>query len=216
MRGVIVGLIFCMSLTTEVVAATGDGCDKLEVLRPIMSTHILPPYPKASVEALEEGEVLSEVTIDAEGVPSDIKLITSSGYPALDEGVMAHLKTKWRWAPGPPPECPVRHTKINVTMDLRDVGVQAPPRVTHIQMVDADFPSGSGADEHGTTSIAMSIGGAGVLKKIYLLKSSGYRDLDSQAQNYARSRYSYSPGQMDGKPVYTLIYLDFIWPSRRN
>ena len=215
MGNVIIGAALLTLLGAGDVVAADANCDMPERPRSIMSTHTVAPYPKASLEAFEEGNVLAEVAIGTGGAPTDVQLLVSSGYPNLDAGVLAHLKAKWLWEPEPS-GCPARRARVQVTMDLRDAGVQAPPRVIKLLMTDGDFPPGAGRAARGTTSIAVSLGGPGVLKKIHLLKSSGYAELDYQSQSFARDRYKFDAGQMDGKPVYTLFQLDFVWPDRRK
>lgn len=60
--------------------------------------HPPPPYPAVSRHLRQQGEVRVLVTVDASGLPIDVALAASSGYPALDEAALTAVKT-WRFAP---------------------------------------------------------------------------------------------------------------------
>lgn len=210
MRAAIAVLLGSIGFCTNALAAEPD-CRTV----PVVSTRTLPPYPKASVQAQEEGVVLAEVDIGASGIPSEVRIVTSSGYPNLDAATLGHVKTVWRWT-AVPQECSARSTKVQVTMDLRDAGIPAKPRVTTISMAKDDFPLRSWErNQHGTTSLAVELAAPNNFKRVFLLKSSGHPELDQQAQQIAR-RYKFVIGQMDEKPVTTLFYLDIVWPKNRQ
>jgi TonB family protein len=64
-----------------------------------METHTTPPYPVESVQQHEEGAVLLQVSLGADGVPTETKTEKSSGFPRLDEAAGAWVKKQWRWQP---------------------------------------------------------------------------------------------------------------------
>ena len=90
-------------------------------LRPIVTTHKIPPYPELSVMTNEEGTSLLTVAIGADGVPTDVQIANSSGSLRLDEAARDYVKASWRWNP-PTVSCkPVAVlTRVSIKWDLRD------------------------------------------------------------------------------------------------
>jgi protein TonB len=92
---------------------------------PIMRTHTQPPYPVESVRAGEQGSVLVEVTIGANGKPTYSRVVTSSGYTRLDDATAPWIKENWLWEPFEENCAPAR-TEINVTWNLSHADDIAP------------------------------------------------------------------------------------------
>jgi TonB family protein len=90
-------------------------------LMPIARTHIQPPYPVESVQAGEQGSVLVEVTIGANGKPTQSRVVTSSGYARLDDATALWIKENWLWVPFEKNCAPIR-TQISMTWNLRALG----------------------------------------------------------------------------------------------
>jgi protein TonB len=60
----------------------------------------LPPlYPPGSERRGEQGTVVLRIRVDALGHATQVDVIESSGYPALDAAARARLAT-WRFRPG--------------------------------------------------------------------------------------------------------------------
>ena len=58
-----------------------------------------PPYPPRSIENGEEGTVRLRVTVEANGRPSAVSLVKSSGYPALDRSALTTVREHYRFIP---------------------------------------------------------------------------------------------------------------------
>jgi len=71
-------------------AATGDGPPSTDA----QCGNQKPPYPGMSSRLGETGEVLLSVLIGTDGKVQDVRLLTSSGYPRLDD---AALKAVYSW-----------------------------------------------------------------------------------------------------------------------
>lgn len=90
----------------DVVPSLANHCGRTAITRltPVQTNHRIPPYPPASVRRNERGETLVRVTVNAEGAPTDIVVVSSSGYAALDDVAVSTIKDDWRWML-PPQEC---------------------------------------------------------------------------------------------------------------
>jgi protein TonB len=90
------------------------------MLRPIQETHNLPPYPKESIHAKEEGRVLLEVTIGTDGAVSRTRVFRPSGHPRLDAAANQFVKDHWRWQPALRAGKPVTATtRVSVLFKLK-------------------------------------------------------------------------------------------------
>lgn len=58
-----------------------------------------PEYPRQSRRRGEQGKVIVLVEINAQGIPTQSKIHTSSGYPRLDQAALETV-LKWRFSPG--------------------------------------------------------------------------------------------------------------------
>lgn len=58
-----------------------------------------PPYPSASRKMGEEGRVLLRVQVGADGMPTEVTIARSSGYPRLDEVARDTVLRSWRFVP---------------------------------------------------------------------------------------------------------------------
>jgi protein TonB len=68
-------------------------------------------FPPASRRAQEEGRVHVRVLVDAEGLPREVELVRSSGYPRLDDSALATVRAT-RFRP---------HTENGVALPFRVV-----------------------------------------------------------------------------------------------
>lgn len=57
-----------------------------------------PRYPRASLRRGEAGEVLVQVTVDADGRPRQVEIARSSSHPALDQAALNAVR-RWRFRP---------------------------------------------------------------------------------------------------------------------
>lgn len=58
-----------------------------------------PPYPRDALRKHQQGTVLLEVLVDAQGRPRAVTLLRSSGYPSLDAVARRHVLRHWRFQP---------------------------------------------------------------------------------------------------------------------
>ena len=83
-----------MAQTQKVQCVVGP-----DAVKPRMETHALAPYPVGSVGNNEQGTVLLEIRIAADGQPTTVRVKTSSGFPDLDETTRAWVQDHWKWQP---------------------------------------------------------------------------------------------------------------------
>lgn len=90
------------------------------VLRPIMETHQLPPYPKESITLKEEGRVLVNVAIGTDGSVSHTEVVGPSGHQRLDAAAANFVKGYWRWQPATRAGKPVTaNTRVSILFQLK-------------------------------------------------------------------------------------------------
>ncbi|MGB7406020.1 MAG: TonB family protein [Pacificimonas sp.] len=68
-------------------------------LDPRFMARFQPPYPSASRRLEEQGTVLVDVQIDADGRVTSASIATSSGYRRLDEAALRQAERRWRFVP---------------------------------------------------------------------------------------------------------------------
>lgn len=66
-----------------------------------------PPYPSASRKMGEEGRVLLRVQVGADGRPTDVSVVRSSGYDRLDDIARETVLRSWRFVPARQGDQPV-------------------------------------------------------------------------------------------------------------
>lgn len=88
------------------VGAAGQGVRQGSAIAPTQASHIgghlhnpKPPYPQRSIENGEEGAVRLRVRVEANGRPSKVDLVKSSGYPALDRSALKTVREQYRFTP---------------------------------------------------------------------------------------------------------------------
>lgn len=76
-----------------------------------------PPYPAMSRRLGEEGRVLLNVQVEADGLPRQVRVARSCGYPRLDEAARSAVE-KWRFVPARQGERAVA-ASVNVPIHFR-------------------------------------------------------------------------------------------------
>lgn len=183
-------------------------------LRPIMATHTTAPYPQMSAMTKEEGTTLLDVAIGADGVPTDVKVESSSGSIRLDQAAQDHVKANWRWnAPVVNCKPTATTTKITISWSLQAAPsslaqLTAPPT---IMMDTKDWPPDALArHEQGTAVLTLYILASGQVAVARVIQSSGFPDLDAKSAELVKARH-WSPASLDGKPVNTALIVLSVW-----
>jgi TonB family protein len=184
------------------------------VLRPIMSTHTLPPYPELSTKLEEDGTTLLNVFIGPDGTPTDVTVSNSSGSVRLDSAAVAHVKAAWKWQPPLGPDCvPTKvATRVSVNWALHD---RPPPdtiRYTVLNMAQADYPPEAiERKEQGFVTLVITVPTDATAPNVAVSTTSGFPDLDDKAVGIVKTRYRWKAGEMNGKPVITTLGVLAVW-----
>ncbi len=83
------------------------GIKKAPEIDPKYKRRFQPEYPPTSRRLGEEGSVVLQVLVGADGTVKDGKVQTSSGFPRLDEAALKHALRAWRFTPGTEDGAPV-------------------------------------------------------------------------------------------------------------
>lgn len=96
-------------------AATGAPAQDLKT-----STRVEPTYPPQSRRLGEEGTVKLRILVDANGRPKDVQVMTSSGFPRLDQAAQEAVR-RWRFVAATDGSRAVEAwTQVGVTFRLTD------------------------------------------------------------------------------------------------
>jgi periplasmic protein TonB len=83
---VLIAAVVLASLSGVVAAQPAEGVRRAD-------------YPPESVRLGEEGVVILRVHVTAEGNVDDVQLVSSSGYPRLDEKSLQIVRSRFRYSP---------------------------------------------------------------------------------------------------------------------
>jgi protein TonB len=65
----------------------------------LTATHTVPPYPALARAASHQGTVLLQLVVSPEGAVATATVVTSSGYPELDQAAVAWVISHWKYKP---------------------------------------------------------------------------------------------------------------------
>jgi protein TonB len=94
------GNAISLDVAAPVVTPAAPPAQVLEPLR-LDRDHsvITPAYPPVSKRLGEQGRVVVNVYVLADGRVGDVKVLQSSGYERLDAAALAHVRRDWRFDP---------------------------------------------------------------------------------------------------------------------
>jgi len=207
---IVAGALFLMGASQA--WAADAACNAPDApLRPIMATHLIPPYPEVSVMTNEAGTTLLEVAIGADGVPTGAKVITSSGSLRLDAAAADYVKDTWRWN-APVKNCqPIAvETRVSVKWDLRDAR-DTGPQPPSVNMDIKDYPPGAKQrHEQGAVGLMVVVMPNGAVAITSITNSSGFPELDRKSEELAKT-WHFTPATLDGRAIMTPVFLVSVW-----
>lgn len=80
-------------------SSEGDAVSTTRHASPAYASNPPPVYPESARRARQEGVAKLLVTVDADGTPSAVRVLASSGSPALDEAAVTAVE-RWTFRPG--------------------------------------------------------------------------------------------------------------------
>jgi protein TonB len=87
---------------------------------PVPTRATQPPYPASAQRQDQQGEVILQAYVDESGRVVEVKLVTSSGVPVLDEAALEHVKKNWRYKPATKGGKPIGFWQdIRIIFDLK-------------------------------------------------------------------------------------------------
>lgn len=96
-RGTLAGSFFVLGSLIVLRAALGQSTTDGNLR---VTYFVSPEYPRLARQAMQSGDVVLTVTVDASGKPTDVAV--QAPYPLL-AGPAKETVLKWRFAPVPPP-----------------------------------------------------------------------------------------------------------------
>jgi protein TonB len=63
-------------------------------------TYPSPSYPKAAMRKKLQGTATVSIVVGTNGLPTEVKILKSSGQAILDDAAVDCVKNKWRWPAG--------------------------------------------------------------------------------------------------------------------
>jgi TonB family protein len=168
-------------------------------------------YPWLSTVLGEQGDTMLGFTIQPDGSVTDVHVVPSSGSSRLDSAAVEGAKA-WLYNPalqnGKPVSVPWT-TTVNWRLDTSQFAMAGFPFVRALR---EDFPSESlKRRESGVTVVGLRVSPSGQIVGADIYRSSGHDELDSAAVRLALSRIQAKPGEVDGKPVMTMVTLFVVW-----
>jgi protein TonB len=195
-------------------AANQCGRAGVVQLAPIPETHLIPPYPVLAQRLGEQGVTKLNVLVNRDGAVDEAVVTGTSGSSRLDAAAVSAVKQVWRWH-APPEECRVSGVilPVSVVWNLRS----APDAADISLLIYSDAPdypaSAREQKEEGVGNVVVFLSAKGVVLSARLATSTGFPDLDAQMMKVV-ANHKFSPGQMDGKPVQSLLNVGIGWVMR--
>lgn len=90
-----------ISIKGKGLGVSGQGVDSVTSVKHLGGylNNPKPEYPSRSLDRGEEGTVTLEVVVEPDGHPSDVKVVKSSGYSALDNSALQTVKKYYKFIP---------------------------------------------------------------------------------------------------------------------
>jgi protein TonB len=103
-----------------ITAQTSEAPPVGETANMTVSKRVDPVYPPASRRAGEQGKGMFRVLVDEKGRPIDVQVLSSSGFPRLDQAAMDAIR-KWAFKPAMQNSQPVQSwTRVQVAFQLQN------------------------------------------------------------------------------------------------
>jgi TonB family protein len=188
-----------------------------DITAPFVIGKAMPAYTEEAGLAKLEGGVLLSLVVSADGKPRDIQVTRPLGL-GLDESAVESARA-WQFKPGVRNGVPV-DVRVNEEVFFRSprtlwdwhvvrVVFQPPAFGTRPVLIQTKFPTTVDEEQNASVTIACDIGPKGVPLSARVVKSSDPR-WESQLLAAVRNGWRFRPGSIDGKPVTTPAWFEFV------
>ena len=176
--------------------------------------HVADEYPTLSAMMGEEGTTVVRMVIGPDGSVTSATVKTSSGSLRLDDASIASIIGKWTYtpplAPDKTPTSCVWEAALKWVLHGNSLTLPAGLQQMAIQKKAADYPAGARSrKEQGFVGLIVLRHGGD--KQVFVMRSSGYPELDAAAVRIIKERLNLPPAEFDGKPVETSAILVVVW-----
>jgi TonB family protein len=188
-----------------------------DVTAPFVIAKAMPAYTEEARLAKLEGGVLLSLVVGADGQPRDIQVTRPLGL-GLDESAMESVRA-WQFRPGVKNGVPV-DVRVNEEVFFRSprtlwdwhvvrVVFQPPALATRPVLIQTKFPATVDEEQNASVTIAFDVGPKGVPLNVRVVKSSDAK-WEGQLLAAVRESWRFRPGSMDGKPITTPAWFEFV------
>lgn len=197
-------------------AADIPQCNSPGIVQPTAAnSHVAGEYPLLSGVLGEQGDTILDIVIMQDGSVGAASVAKSSGSLRLDDAAVDVVQKGWRYHPalrnGAPLAC---RWKVDVRWVLHETLFTNSPDNPGmvIKMKPEDYPADARArGEQGAVALMVLYSEDGKPRKVQIVKSSGYPDLDAASTTLALARLRTANATYDGKPVKTVVMLVMVW-----
>ncbi len=166
-------------------------------------------YPPISRRLKEDGDVVMQVSITADGTVEDVQLAQSSGFQRLDERAIQIVRERYRYRPNPNVHCAPAATTLTTTirwhMDKFAMPIHGTCRDQAHAMTEEELnavrPRTRYRVDVKLTRRQILIKEDGTIEKILILTPKGWTDAGPDALRTENRKEFYIPAQKNGVPA---------------
>jgi TonB family protein len=187
------------------------------VIAPFVASRSKPEYTDEARLAKLEGSVQLSLVVAADGSMRDIQITRPLGL-GLDDKAIDCLRS-WQFRPGAKDGLPadifvneeVFFRPPRTLWDWHTVRVvfESPPNASRPVLIKTKFPATVEEEENAAVTIAFDIPASGIPANIRVAKSSDAK-WNTEVVAAVRSGWRFHPAVIDGKPVTTPAWFEFV------
>jgi len=165
-------------------------------------------YPMLEAAQRHQGRAICQFTVNTDGSLSDIRVVRSSGYEALDQEAVRIISRMPSWKPGRQRDRVVRvKYTIPISFKLEPIVVQpqftgGPEAQQAYLEKNLKYPKDAKkALQEGTAICQFKVGEDGSIKEPEVFVSTGVESMDAEALRLIQKMPKWTPGTSDEKPM---------------
>jgi len=165
-------------------------------------------YPPMELARRHQGRAICQFVVNTDGTLSDIEVVRSSGYEALDQEAVRIISRMPNWKPGRQLDKVVRvKYTIPISFKLEPIVVQpqftgGPEAQKAYLEKNMKYPKDAKkALQEGTAICQFKVGEDGSIKEPEVFVSTGVESMDQEALRLVQKMPKWTPGTSDEKPM---------------